>query len=287
MSQTVPDRRSALSEVRALEPADKAELCALLDRDPAVNVFVRHRVDTTGLHEGLLGGRIWGYHEDGVLVSACHAGANVVPVEATPAAIDAFAERLLIDDHRAASVVGPREQVDPLWRLLAPHWGPARSPRPVQPFLELNGPTATSPDLRLRRVMIDEFELLYPACVAMFREEVGVDPEAGGALNYRARVSQLIASGWSFAIIEDDRVLFKAEVGAATAQACQIQGVWVHPDLRGTGLSAGALAAMVDQVRLLIAPIVTLYVNERNVPARALYERVGFTQTATFASYLL
>jgi predicted GNAT family acetyltransferase len=35
-----------------------------------------------------------------------------------------------------------------------------------------------------------------------------------------------------------------------------------------------------------IAPVVTLYVNDFNAPARAAYHRVGFTQAATFCSVL-
>ena len=40
-------------------------------------------------------------------------------------------------------------------------------------------------------------------------------------------------------------------------------------------------------VRRDVAPLVTLYVNDHNIPARALYRRVGFTEQATFASVLL
>ena len=73
----------------------------------------------------------------------------------------------------------------------------------------------------------------------MYTEEVGVDPEAdGGAPIYRSRVRQLIGLGWSFARIEEGRVVFKAEVAHATPHAAQIQGVWVAPDRRGEGLAA-------------------------------------------------
>lgn len=285
MSHTLPDT-TGVTGVRPLTPRDVPAVVALLDRDPLVNVFVRHRVEITGLQDALLGGRIWGYERDGELVSACHAGANIVPVQAVPEAIDAFAEQL-VRGRRAASVVGLQRDVEQLWSLLEPRWGPARSPRPDQPFLALDGPPAVAPDPRVRALVIDELETLYPASVAMFSEEVGVDPEAGGSLNYRARVSQLLTLGWAFALVEDGQVLFKAEVGAATQHACQLQGVWVHPDLRGTGLSAPALAAVVELVRRDVAPVVTLYVNGHNRAARALYDRVGFTQVATFSSILL
>jgi len=259
----------------------------LLDRDPQVNLFLRHRVDVTRMQPSWIGGEIWGWFEHDKLVSACHAAANLVPAEATPEAIDAFAQRVLSSGFRASSVVGLQSAVVPLWRRLEPHWGPARSPRLDQPFMTIDTDSPLEPDPRLRRVVLDEFDTVYPSCVAMFTEEVGVDPEQGNSSSYRARVAQLISMGWSFAIIERDQVLFKAEVGAATSDVCQIQGVYVRPDLRSRGIATGALAAMVQQLRASIAPVVTLYVNDHNTPARRAYEKVGFTQTATFATILM
>jgi predicted GNAT family acetyltransferase len=275
------------TNVRALTAADLPALRNLLDLDPLVNLFVRHRVDLTGLQERLMGGRVWGYYDGDELVSACHAGANIVPVQATPEAIDAFADQVLGDGVRPASLVGLRSAVMPLWGRLEPTWGPARSVRPFQPFLELDEDPAIPPDPRVHRVVLDEFDVLYPACVAMFTEEVGVDPEIGGASGYRARVAQLISQGWAFAIVEDGEVLFKTEVGAATSYACQLQGVWVRPDRRGQDIAVSALAAVVEQVRATVAPVVTLYVNDHNRSARRTYERVGFRETEMFASILL
>lgn len=272
--------------VRSLGPADLPDLLTLLHRDPLANVFVRSRVDVTGLHQRWIGGRVLGYFEDGVLVSACHAGANVVPVEATSAAVAAFAEQLLADRVRPSSIVGPQSQVLDLWQRVSAAWGPARSPRLDQPFMAMTTDSDLEPDPRVRRIAIDEIDLLYPASVAMFTEEVGVDPEAGGG-GYRARVAHLVAQGWSFGIVEDDSILFKAEIGATSPEACQLQGVYVRPDRRGEGIAAAALAAVVHQARATIAPVVTLFVNDHNTAARRAYERVGFEQTDTFASILL
>jgi len=116
---------------------------------------------------------------------------------------------------------------------------------------------------------------------------VGVSPlgpNGGGA--YRARVRELIDAGRAYARIEDGRVIFKAEIGSVTPHACQVQGVWVRPELRGRGLAEAGMAALVNDALRRVAPVVSLYVNDYNRPARAAYRRVGFTQTATFASVL-
>jgi uncharacterized protein len=144
-----------------------------------------------------------------------------------------------------------------------------------------------TPDPLVRAVRPDEIDLLLPASIAMFTEEVGVSPIAGDGGNlYRARVSELVQLGRSFARIDDGRVIFKAEVGAATSAACQIQGVWVDPALRGQGLSVAGMAAVVSACRATIAPVVSLYVNDFNVAARRAYERVGFVDVDIFMSVL-
>lgn len=274
------------AEVRTLGPADVPALRSLMANDPEVNVFVEHRVAVTKLDSRWLGGQIWGYCEGGRLLAACHYAANVVPVNADAAAVEAFAARARSSPRTCGSLVGPSDQVAPLWERLEPAWGPARSVRQNQPFLAMREPSPLAPDPLVRRVSLDEVDVLYPASVAMYTEEVGVSPEQGSGSGYRGRVAQLVSRGWAFARIEQGEVVFKAEVGAATPYACQVQGVWVHPDRRGEGLAAPAMAAVVEQVLCSIAPVVTLYVNEHNTPARAVYDRVGFQRTATFTTVL-
>jgi predicted GNAT family acetyltransferase len=121
----------------------------------------------------------------------------------------------------------------------------------------------------------------------MFTEEVGISPLTGdGGASYRSRVSELVRSGRAFARIEEGRVIFKAEVGAATPQSCQVQGVWVHPEYRGRGLAAPGMAAVVALARASISPVVSLYVNDFNTPGRATYKRAGFTEVGEFMSVL-
>jgi len=277
--------RFSVVGVRVLGPRDLAAARAVIARDPVVNVFVDSLVQASGL-DPRRGAEVWGYVEHGELRSLCHAGGNLVPVEADEPALRAFTSYALRRGRNCFQIVGPARAVKVLWAGLEPRWGPAREVRPDQPFMAISSPPAIAPDPRVRRVEPVELDSLYPACVAMYTEEVGVPPQTGpDGTFYRSRVAELIRTGRAFAWIEDGRVVFKAEVGAVGTRACQIQGVWVDPSRRGKGIAGPAMATVVD-LALEIAPVVTLYVNSFNAPARAAYQRVGFRTIDTFATVL-
>jgi len=273
--------------LRVLTEEDRADLLALVARDPVANVFVAARLHAAMGQPWRTAGELWGHQSGDVLDGACYSGANLVPVEASEVALRVFAERALRQGRRCSSIVGPREMVRTLWNALEAGWGPAREVRDDQPLLALAGAPDVAPDPHVRRVRMDELDLLLPACVAMFTEEVGVSPHGadGGAI-YRARVGELIGSGRAFARFDGDQVVFKAEIGAVSPEVCQVQGVWVHPDLRGKGLSASGMAAVTEAAQRDFAPTVSLYVNAWNLAARRSYERVGFEQVGCFATVL-
>lgn len=276
------------TSLKVVEPAELQDALAVLRREPVNNAFVAARVQSSGLDPWRLGGEMWGWYEDGRLEALCYSGANLVPLCAGPESVRAFAERARRQGRRCSSIVGPAGPTAELWSYLEPHWGPAREVRPNQPLLVTDRvPGEIAPDPLVRRVAKSEMDLVLPACVAMFTEEVGISPLAGdGGLVYQARVAELVSTGRSFARIEDGRVVFKAEIGAVTPYACQIQGVWVAPERRGEGLSETGMAAVVGYALRDVAPLVSLYVNDYNAPARAAYHRVGFREVGAFMSVL-
>ena len=126
-----------------------------------------------------------------------------------------------------------------------------------------------APDPFVRPVQPAELDSYLPAAIAMFTEEVGVDPRLGdGGAGYRARVSELISAGRAFARFENGEVVFKAEIGAMSSQVGQIQGVWVHPARRGRGLGTAGTAAVADRLAGM-GRLASLYVNGFNQVARA------------------
>jgi len=273
--------------VRLLERQDAEAVWPILDRDPVGNVFVAARLRTADWEPRRLGAQLWGYFGSAGLESLCYAGANLIPVAPAPAAVSAFARHALQRSRMCSSIFGREEAVDPLWQLLRSAWSPARDVRTGQRLLATSSAPAVLVDPAVRRASLAEVDTLLPACVAMYTEEVGVSPIGGaGGAAYRSRVTELVRGGHSFARIEDGQVLFKAEIGAVTAAACQVQGVWVTPRLRGRGIGTAGMAAVVAEALKSVAPVVSLYVNGHNTAARRAYARVGFAPAGTFMSVL-
>ena len=273
--------------LKLLGPADLPEVTQLFARDPVVNVVCDYRARLTQLQPRWLGGEMWGYYENNDLLSVCHSAANLMPAMATPEAIDRFAERALWQGRRCWTVLGPSAAVEPLWDRLSREWPAPREVRRGQRHLEIDHEPLLAADPAVRRSRLDELDIVYPASVAMYTEEVGVSPEEhGGGATYRARVAQLISRQWSFVRIEEGRVVFKAEIAAATPHACQVQDVYVAPDRRGEGLGTAGMAAVVETALREIAPVVSLYVNDYNTAARKAYRSVGFREHDNFATVL-
>lgn len=273
---------------RLLDDRDVRNVRAALATDPVMSCMVAARIENGGLDPWRLGGELWGFADgpQGELDGLCFSGANLVPLCGGPSAIRAFADRAARRARCCSSMVGPADQVLGLWSELGESWGPAREERLNQPLLVLAERPGVPADPLVQPVRPDQLESYLPAAVAMFTEEVGVDPRLpDGGAGYRVRVAELIAAGRAFARFEAGEVVFKAEIGAMSATVGQIQGVWVHPDWRGHGLAAGATAAVVARLQQM-GRIASLYVNAYNQPARAAYRRVGFTQVGCFATVL-
>lgn len=86
-------------------------------------------------------------------------------------------------------------------------------------------------------------------------------------------------------LVEEGRILFKADLGSVGVGAGQVQGVWVDPAYRGQRIAAPAMARVVELARREI-DWVSLYVNDYNAPAMATYRRVGFRDVGLFATIL-
>jgi uncharacterized protein len=273
--------------VRHLGESERAAVQRLLDADPYAAAPVAERVEAQGLAWWRTDGRFFGYGSRRHLESVCYLGTHLTPVRAGRAAVAAFADLFAAEQRTCSSLVGSADAVLGLWERLSGPWGPARDVRPSQPLLATEAPPSVAADPGVRLVRPDEIELLFPAAVQMYTEEVGISPLAeDGGRGYRQRVVELMRTRRAYARIIDGEVVFKAELAVVTRHTAQVQGVWVAPRWRGRGIATAAMAAVVRDALHRVAPSVSLYVNDFNAPARQVYTRCGFRQVGEFATVL-
>jgi hypothetical protein len=272
-----------------LGDADWSDVVRLVDRDPIVNAVLASRLRAVRqVGASRLGGPLLGVRaESGELTGAAYAGAVLLPVGGSPVEWHALAEEFRRWRRPCSSIVGRAEAVQAIWGSLAGAWGPARVVRPVQHLAVLDSADVLpAADPRVRQVRAAEIDLYLPAAAAMFTEELAISPYTIGSVgDYRRRVASLVEGGRAFAIVDESGVVFKADLGAVSDRTCQVQGVWVRPDARGSGVGTAALPAVLRR-GLELAPTVSLYVNEFNQPARRMYARLGMRETDVLSTVL-
>jgi len=271
-----------------LTDRDWPRLKKMVDAAPVETIFLSSRIERFGLDPAQLGCPVLGVIRDGELVAAVHNGANLMAV-GDAGALSEVIERMG-PRSRTQSILGPAATVEALYLGLVQRWGNSwASPRDLrahQPLMVWRraDPLQVAPDPRVHAITDAEFDLYYQAAVKMYTEEVGVSP-LDPMDSYRHYVSYLVGNRRAFGASSKDRVWFKTDVGATYGAICQLQGVWLDPAMRGQGLSEALMAGAL----WLMDPAwttVSLYVNDYNVRARHMYERLGFQTVGELATVL-
>jgi ribosomal protein S18 acetylase RimI-like enzyme len=265
--------------VRPIGRNDEPLALAALDRNPVRDVFIASRILHDGALTALGPSPLWGAFSGGEVRGLLHVGPNLVPATDDPAACEALAAAAG-GLYPTRMVVGERATVELLWSLIGDGYPSPREVRrrqyvyAVDPDRLVRDPVAGVPGRARLAERSDEDQVLELSA-AMYTEEMGENPMARDPDGYRRRVRMLTARGWTYVFESGGRLQFKMDVGCASHHTAQIQGVYVPPDLRGRGVGSAAMAACCD-LALDRHPNLSLYVNDFNIPAVALYDRIGF-----------
>jgi GNAT superfamily N-acetyltransferase len=269
-------------KVRPLTTGDRDALLQFVDRDPVRDCFIASRV----LHDGALTaggwGPLWGAfggERSAALTGVLHVGPNMVPAVETADALDALAS-VAAGPGPARMVVGERGCIERLWSLIAGSYAAPREIRSRQFVYHMTADQLVIPPgnmMAAHAARSDEDEVMRVSA-AMHLEEMGEDPLTIDPAGYRRRVRTLINRNWTFIARAEGRIAFKMDIGCAGDRVGQIQGVYTPPELRGRGLATAGMAACCA-LAFGQFPILSLYVNDFNHPAVALYERLGFRRT--------
>lgn len=143
---------------------------------------------------------------------------------------------------------------------------------------------------KLRIATLADYEIVLPAAVQMFVEEIGFDPTEDSDSYEKYLRNQIRAKRIYIQTQVDavgaEKVIFKADLGILTNSLAQIQGVWTAPDLRGNGIASVAVKSVAQFLKLKYRCEVCLYVNDFNFSALRSYENAGFEICGTFSTVI-
>jgi predicted GNAT family acetyltransferase len=257
-----------------IEPA-----LAFLRRDPLVNVYLIARL----LEERTLAASQMveiRFNRDIVLVASLATNivlgtAPATPREITESAVAVIGDRIITRMLPVRAIISPANLVDELWKHLRNRVDPPTVIRMTQPIYAMRR-RLDFPDLHdARYATLRDLDALVPACAAMHKEEVGIDPMERDAVGYRERIRELVDRKRSIIRVVDGAIAAKCEFSAVTDEAVQLMGVWTHPRYRRRGLMRASLREICGHL-FRKGKTVTLFVNDFNKPAIALYESLGF-----------
>lgn len=183
-------------------------------------------------------------------------------------------------------IVGPRDRIRSYWNLVGPSHAAPRCVRERQLVMAVRrgAVRGTDASVRVRLARSGDIAIVARNSAQMILGELGYDPRKVHG-DFTAGVAQMIDRDGCWVGESRAELCFFCNVGPATPQTAQLQGIWTPEHLRGQGLATAALANICEAL-LGDVPTLSLYVNDFNDAALRLYERVGFTIVGEFQTLL-
>ncbi|GEM_PF-1954136 len=190
-------------------------------------------------------------------------------------------------EHHVDHIVSPAMVVRPFWDFYKACCPPPRLVR-EQKFLSLFSEDLTVLDRhipRLRLAKKSDLDAVFFASAAMHVEESLDNPLEKNPKQFRRHIERRIEMRRTFVSFDNvGRLIFKADISAQSSKGSQISGIYVLPSMRRKGHAKRCLHDLCAILFSEGAPLLTLYVNSDNYPARKLYEGLGFEDHCDFLS---
>ncbi|MCU1265296.1 MAG: hypothetical protein JWM21_1614 [Acidobacteria bacterium] len=261
--------------VHALSGGHQDEVLAFLAQRPIHTVFMSGLIRDNGLVNVANRGTFYGCRDRrGRLTGVALIGPKTVIEARNDAALEVFAS-LTPDNLTGHLIRGEQEQIE---YVLSKYAEAGRTPRQVSGEFLLEQKAAVSgvagePQLRL--ACREDFESIVLINAALGLEESGINPLSLDRPGMLVRTARRVDQGRIWVLVQNGRMVFKADIISETPEAIFIEGVYVQPEARRQGYG---LRCMTQLARNLLGRVqsICLVVNEENERARAFYQRTGF-----------
>lgn len=261
--------------VQALSGGHQDEVLAFLSLRPIHTVFMSGLIRDNGLISICNRGTFYGCRDQrDRLTGVALIGPKTVIEAREESALEIFAS-LTPENLTAHLVRGEQQQIE---YVLAKYAAAGRVPRQISSEVLLEQVTPlrgvdAEPGLRLANK--DDLELVVSINAALGLEESGVDPLLNDRHGMWTRTARRVDQGRVWVLVENGRMIFKADIISETPETAFIEGVYVQPEARGTGYGLRCITQLARNLLGRVASI-CLVVNEENQRAQAFYKKAGY-----------
>ncbi len=268
-------------KVHAFSGGHQDEVLAFLSQRPIHTVFMSGLIRDNGLVSCANRGTFYGCRDQQErLTGVGLIGPKTVIEARDEAALEVFAT-LSPNNLRSHLIRGEQQQIE---YVLGKYSEVGRKPRQVSCELLLEQVT---PDRRvpveshLRLAYREDLESVVMINAALGFEESGVNPLAQDQQGMWVRTERRIDQGRVWVLVENGRMVFKADIISETPETAFIEGVYVQPEARRQGYGVRCMTQLARNLLGRVASI-CLVVNEDNQRARAFYEKIGYEIRACY-----
>lgn len=287
MEETVflPEPQVTL-DVSDLREEETNEVLAFLSERPVHTVCMVGMIRDNGLISELNRGTFYGCrNSEGRLEGVALIGHATLVETRTRGAIRELA--LIAQIHsRLHMIMAEQEKVEQFWNNYADDGQPMRLACRELLF-ELRHPVGGGRAVEgLRLATEDDLHLIAPVHAAMAEAESGVNPLETDRHGFLSRCARRISQGRVWVMVEDGELIFKTDVQAETPEIIYLEGVYVNPKFRSTGLARRCFTQLCGSLLTRTRSICVL-ANEDNETAQVFYRMCGFRWTSNYDTIFL
>jgi ribosomal protein S18 acetylase RimI-like enzyme len=272
--------------VDRLVHGEETEVLEFLAQRPIHTVTMTSLIHDNGLESSLNRGTFYGCRDlNGRLEGVALVGHATLMETVSDRALAALAQ-VAQQCSGTHMIMGEKERVDDFWghyaaagrrqRLACREW-----------LFELSWPVEARESVAgLRRATPAELHLVMPVQAELAYAESGVNPLQVDPHGFRERCLRRIEQGRTWVVVEDGKLIFKADVISRTPQVNYLEGIWIREERRANGSGLRFMSELMRQL-LEETKSICLFVNETNKVAMNFYRKCGFHFRATYETIFL
>ena len=265
-----------LTRTVELKSEDESEVLRFLDIRPVHTVVMTSFILDNGIESGLNRGKFFGYRNtEGKLDGVALIGHSTLIEARTVESLKALAFAAKRSKTRINLIMSSGDNAQDFWRYYGDGFHEPRLTC-TEFLFEVGFPfPVPNCDLEIRPARAGEVSEIADAHAAIALMESGIDPMAVDREGFMSRVLRRIEQNRVFVVYDGDRLVFKADIIAETADAIYLEGIYVAPEYRGKGIGSSCLAKLTLYL-LKRVQNVCLLSNINFIDAHMTYLKAGF-----------